>query len=146
MVVVIDANILISASLNLNGKMANLIFSNSSKINFVTPVFVQYEIKENETRICSRNRISKDEFNQNIILLLTKILLFNDDEIPEEIFKDAYGLTKHIDPADTIYTALAISLGALLWTGNLKLLRGLKKNGFRHIITTSDLEQIVKGL
>jgi predicted nucleic acid-binding protein len=146
MVVVTDANILISASLNLNGKIANLIFSNSSKINFVTPAFIQYEIKENEAKICSQNRISKAEFNQNIILLLTKILLIKDDEISEEIFKDAFGLTKHIDPADTIYTALAISLDALLWTGDLKLLRGLKKKGFRHIITTSDLEQIVKGL
>lgn len=146
MVVVIDASILISATLNLDGKIANLIFSNSSSINFVVPAFVLTELKAHEARICQENKISTDTFNQNILLLLTKLLIINDDEISDSLFKKAFELTKKIDPNDTIYIALAIALDALFWTGDLKLLRGLKRKGFNQIITTLDFQQILKGL
>ena len=147
MVVVVDANILISAALNLDEKIATLIFSNSSStINFVVPAFVLGELKEYEIRICKENKISITAFNQNILLLLTKFLVINDDEISDRVFKKAFELTKQIDPKDTIYIALAISLDALLWTGDLKLLRGLKRKGFNYIITTTDFQQLLKGL
>ncbi len=110
------------------------------------PAFILSEIKENEEKICNSNKISKNEFNQNLLLLLTKLMLINDDEIIDATFKNAFELTKSIDPNDTIYIALAISLDALFWTGDLKLLRGLKRKGFQHIITTLDFEQILKGL
>lgn len=146
MVVVLDANILISATLNLNGEIANLIFSNSSAVDFIVPAFIQTELKENEIRICTKNKISIAEFNQNILLLLTQLLIINDDEISDAIFKKAFELTRNIDPKDTIYIALAISLDALFLTGDLKLLRALKHKGFNQLITPSDFKRIVKGL
>ncbi len=146
MVVVIDANIIISACLKINGRIAKLIFNYSSNINYVVPSFILSEIKENEEKICSSNKISKNEFNQNLLLLLTRLLLINDDKITDATFQNAFELTKSIDPNDTIYIALAISLDALFWTGDLKLLKGLKRKGFHHIITTLDFEQILKGL
>jgi predicted nucleic acid-binding protein len=145
-VVVIDANIIISASLKIKGRIAELIFNYSSTINYVVPAFILSEIKENEEKICTAGKISKIEFNQNLAVLLTKLLLINDDEISDATFKKSFDLTKSIDPNDTIYIALAISLNALFWTGDLKLLRGLKRKGFAHIITTLDFEQILKGI
>ncbi len=146
MVAVVDANILISATLNLNGKIANLIFSNSSAVDFIVPAFIQTELKENEIKICTENKISIAEFNQNILLLLTQLLIINDDEISDATFKKAFDLTRNIDPKDTIYIALAISLDALFLTGDLKLLRALKRKGFNQLITPSDFKRIVKGL
>lgn len=146
MVVVIDANILISACLKINGRIAELIFSYSSTVSYVIPAFILSEIKENETKICNSNKISNTEFNQNLHVLLRKLLLISDDEIPDDLFKTSFELTKSIDPKDTIYVALAVSLDALFWTGDLKLLRGLKRKGFDQIITTLDFEQILKGI
>jgi predicted nucleic acid-binding protein len=146
MVVVIDANIIISACLKIKGRIADLIFNYSSTINYVVPAFILSEIKENEEKICTSDKISKTEFNQNLALLLTKLLLINDNLITDAIFQKSFDLTKSIDPNDTIYIALAISLDALFWTGDLKLLRGLKRKGFPHIITTLDFEQILKGI
>ena len=146
MVVVVNANILISATLNLNGKVVDLIFSNSSTVDFVVPAFIQTELKINEIKICNENNISSVEFNQNILLLLTQILIINDDEISDTIFKKAFELTKNIDPKDTIYIALAISLDALFLTGDLKLLRALNRKGFKQLITPIDFQQILKGL
>ncbi len=146
MVVVVDANILISACLKINGRLANLIFSNTSKINFVIPEFVLSEIKENEAKIYNSGKIARSEFNQNLLFILSELLIIKDDEITDSIFKQSFELTKNIDPKDTIFIALAISLDALLWTGDLKLLHGVKKKGFNKIITTLDFEQILKGL
>lgn len=146
MVVVVDANILISACLKINGRLANLIFTNTSKINFVIPEFVLLEIKENEAKIYKSGKITRSEFNQNLLFILSELIIIKDDEITDAIFKQSFELTENIDPKDTIFITLAISLDALLWTGDLKLLSGLKKKGFNKIITTLDFEQILKGL
>lgn len=98
MVVVVDANILLSAILNFNGRIADLIFSNSSSIDFVVPAFIKTELKAKEKKICSENNLSISQFNQSLHLLLTQILIINDDEISDAMFKKAFELTKHIDP------------------------------------------------
>jgi predicted nucleic acid-binding protein len=146
MVVVIDANILISAALTPKGLIANLIFPNSSKVQFIAPAFILEEIKANETRICIKNKRSISDFRQNMQLVLSQIMLIDDDEISDKIFKKAFDLTKTIDPKDAIYIALAMSFDALFWTGDLKLLRVLKRKGYNQIITTPDFELILKGL
>ena len=146
MVVVVDANILISAALTPQGPIADFIFSNSSKTQFIAPAFILDETKANEARICAKSKISISEFKQNLLLLLSRLIIVEDDEISDEIFKKAFELTKTIDTKDTIYIALAISFDALFWTGDLKLLRILKRKGYNQIITTADFEQILKGL
>lgn len=146
MVVVIDANVLISAALTPRGLIADFIFSNSYKVQFIAPTFILAETKANETRICAKNKISISDFRQNLQLVLSQIMLIDDDEISDEIFRKAFDLTKTIDTKDTIYIALAISFDTLFWTGDLKLLRALKRKGYNQIITTPDFEQILKGL
>jgi predicted nucleic acid-binding protein len=146
MVVVIDANVLISAALTPHGLIADSIFSNSYKVQFIAPTFILEETKANETKICAKNKISIADFKQNLQLVLSKIMLIDDDEITDEVFKKAFDLTKVIDTKDTIYIALAISFDALFWTGDLKLLRVLKRKGYNQIITTADFELILKGL
>ena len=146
MVVVIDANLLISAALTPRGIIADFIFSNLYKVQFIAPAFILAETKANEIRICAKNKIDISDFRQNLQFVLSKIMLIDDDEISDTIFKKAFDLTKIIDTKDTIYIALAISFDALFWTGDLKLLRALKRKGYNQIITTSDFGLILKGL
>jgi predicted nucleic acid-binding protein len=146
MVVVIDANLVISATLTPRGLIADFIFSNSYKVQFIAPAFILAETKANEIRICAKNKMDISDFRQNLQFVLSKIMLIDDDEISDKIFKKAFDLTKTIDTKDTIYIALAISFDALFWAGDLKLLRGLKRKGFNQIITTLDFQQILKGL
>ena len=146
MVDVIDANILISACLKINDRLANLILSNTSKISFVIPEYVLLEISENEAKILKSAKLSRSEFNENLLLLLQELLIIKDEEITDAIFKQSFDLTKSIDPKDIIFVALTISLDALFWSVDLKLLHGLKKKNFNKIITTYDFENILKGL
>lgn len=81
MVVVVDANILVSACLKINRRLANLIFSNASKVSFVIPEFILFEIKENEVKILRSGQITRPAFNQNLLLLLQQMLIIKDEEI-----------------------------------------------------------------
>lgn len=146
MVVVIDANLVIGAILTPRGIIADFIFSNFYKIQFIAPAFILAEIKANEIRICAKNKIDLSDFRQNLQFILTKIMLIDDEDISDKVFKKAFNLTETIDTKDTIYVALGISFDALLWTGDLKLLRALKRKGYNQIITTSDFKLILKGL
>jgi len=89
MVVITDANILISASSNLKGNLAQLPVNNSSFIDFVSPEFVLTEIKANEQKICSAAKISVEQFNLNLQILLSLLLILNDNEIEEHYFKES---------------------------------------------------------
>ena len=51
MVVVIDANLVISAILTPRGIVADFIFSNFYKVQFIAPAFILAEIECNEIKI-----------------------------------------------------------------------------------------------
>jgi predicted nucleic acid-binding protein len=146
MVVVIDANVTLSAIINIKGNIATLLICNSSSIDFVIPEFSLSEIKEKQRKLYFSARASPDIFNENLQLLLNRLTVIGDNLINERYFKAAYFFTKEIDPKDTMYVALTMALDALLWTGDLKLYRALRRKGFKQIITTKELEEIIKGL
>ena len=81
-----------------------------------------------------------------MLLLFEPITVLSVDKFHPDILKVAEELTYSIDKKDTQYVVLTIFLEGLLWTGDLKLLRALKRKGFNQIITTSDFEQILKGI
>jgi predicted nucleic acid-binding protein len=145
MVVVIDANVLISACLNMQSTIASVIMQHSNT-DFVIPSYLFKEFKKNVPRICNSLSLSTVLFNQNLTVLLQNIVTVNEDEISDEIFSEAYLLTKNIDEKDTPYVAMALALSALLWTGDMKLYRGLKRKDFQLAVTTSELKEILKGI
>jgi predicted nucleic acid-binding protein len=53
-------------------------------------------------------------------------------------------LVKEIDKKDLLFIALSIQTGFKLWTGDKKLMEGLKKKGFDLTIDTKQLLQQIK--
>jgi predicted nucleic acid-binding protein len=47
-----------------------------------------------------------------------------------------------VDLDDVPFLAMAKNLNAKLWTGDKKLIKGLKKKGFNDIVSTEDLASI----
>jgi predicted nucleic acid-binding protein len=56
----------------------------------------------------------------------------------------AYDLVKDIGKKDLLFIALSIQTGFKLWTGDKKLMEGLKKKGFDLTIDTKQLLQQIK--
>jgi len=58
--------------------------------------------------------------------------------ISEEAIGKALELTKDVDIKDLSYVALAIELDCVLLTRDKQLIKGIKKKGFRKIMTFED--------
>lgn len=146
MIVVVDANIVISAIINPQGIIPFLLFNASDKIDFVVPQFIMEEIELHQTKIIKAAKITKPIFQSLFTAIKENLLIFSDDLIDEESLDKAIALTKNIDEKDTIYVAFAIALDALFWTGDIKLKNALTKKGFTNTVSTKQFNEIVKGL
>jgi predicted nucleic acid-binding protein len=146
MTLIIDSNILISAALNADSDIYKLITKLYLKIDFVTPELSLLEIKLHKKRICKNAKLETKEFDINLANLLSNIILLPHEEVSDHEIKKAESLTRDIDLKDTIFIAFSLVLDALIWTGDLKLYKALRRKSFSNIITTKELKQIIKGL
>ena len=64
------------------------------------------------------------------------------DSINENDITLAFQLTKDIDENDTMFVALSIKLDTKLWTGDKKLITGLKEKSFSQIIETKEMLEL----
>lgn len=127
MTLIIDSNILISAALNAESELYKLITTLFLKIDFVTPEFSLLEIKLHKKRICKNAKLETKEFDINLTNLLSNIILLPDEEVSDQEIQKAESFTKAVDLKDTIFVAFSLALDALIWTGDLKLYKALRK-------------------
>jgi predicted nucleic acid-binding protein len=146
MTIIIDANILISGIIKPYGQITKLIYFKRPEIDFVIPEYALEEIARHKVRICKETKTTSLQFEQIFDALLVNILRFSTDSISQSDIQAAEKLVLSIDTKDIWYVAFAISLDALLWTGDLKLYRGLRRKDFNQIIITKEMEDIIKGL
>jgi predicted nucleic acid-binding protein len=68
---------------------------------------------------------------------------FIDPEIVQrESWLKGLEMTSDIDEKDTPFVALAIDLEGALWTGDKKLIKGLRSRGVKWTLTTEELDQV----
>ena len=139
MKIVIDSNILFSALLKADAKLAELILNPSFTIQGFTCYFLYVELFKHKEKIVRLSSLEETDLLDVLYRLIRKITFVNETIIPDEIRKKAYELTADIDPKDAPFVALAIYADATLWTGDRKLLDGLQAKGFTQIISTADL-------
>jgi predicted nucleic acid-binding protein len=144
--IVVDANIILSAILSPFGIIPKIIITGSSKSEFALPDFALEEVELHKKKICRYGGISLAEFDILFKKLLEHMVVFTSDEIRPETLSIATDLTKNVDLKDTAYVAMCIELNGLLWTGDKKLCKGLKRRKFIQVINTEELKQILKGL
>lgn len=139
MLVVIDASILISASLNPIGKISKIIFTASPKIEFIVPEFAMHEIKLHARRICHHAGIEIAGFSSNLSDLIEKVFVFSSDSVDASYFNEAKIITANIDVKDSVYVGFELGLDAILWTGDTKLIRGLGEINFKTLLIQQNL-------
>lgn len=76
------------------------------------------------------------------IVVDTNIVFVDDILLNDNDLKDAAELVSDVDPDDALFVALTNHLMANLWTGDKRLLIGLKKKGFSRILTTDEIYEI----
>jgi predicted nucleic acid-binding protein len=146
MTIIVDASVIISTLINPFGKEAAFLFDYAEKIDFVAPDLMYAEVFSKKSKIINSSHHTETSFKGSLELITLNFSIFSIAKYDPNILKLAEQLTYSIDKKDTQYIALTILLEGLFWTGDLKLLRGLKRKGFNNIITTLDFQNILKGL
>ncbi len=139
--IIVDTNIVFSALLNTNSRIGQILINGKNYFDFYSPEYVRFEIFQHKEKIKSIGKLSEDEFIETYGLILRNITILNHSIIPPEIYRNAELLCKDIDIDDTIFVAVSNFAKGILWTGDMKLLNGLKNKGFKQVIKTEELYQ-----
>ena len=146
MTVITDTNIIISACLNEKSEIFKILNTLSQTIDFVIPDYALEEIEKHKSFICQTTGKDINIFDKLLKQCCDNGISISVKELSTENLKLAEHLTRKIDINDKVFVAFSIALNAPIWTGDLKLSRGLKRVGFKNIISTKELKDIIKGI
>jgi predicted nucleic acid-binding protein len=137
--IIVDTNIIFSALLKTQTIFGQIIFNSEGIFEFYSPYYLRTEIKKHWDRIKKVSKLSDQQLEESYNSLLTKINFINEEIIPQKIWEESEKITKGTDLDDTDFVALTKLLKGKLWTGDLQLKDGLKRRGFRNVLTTNDI-------
>lgn len=136
-------NILFSAILNAKSPIGDLLFNNGDQLDFYSSEYLRKEIDRHRQKILSLAKTSEDQVNQVIYQVYQQISFISDQQIPYQHWASSAALVRDIDMDDLPFVALTSYLDGDLWTGDLKLLNGLRTKGFQRCLTTEELLEVV---
>lgn len=141
MKLVVDANIVFSALLNSDGEVGKLLVRTWPTLDLFAPEALRVELAAHRNKIMRLSGFSSDEL---VILedrIFERITVVPSETIPSIVFEHAYELVKDVDERDDHYIALSLHLGSPLWTGDKKLIAGLRRKGFKLLMTSEELRK-----
>lgn len=144
MKVVVDTNIIFSAILNSNGLIGELLFNSEDQFEFYSSEFIIDELTRYKTKLQSLTKMTEEKIDISIHQTLKNIDLISSEAISETYWKQAYELAADVDEDDTPFLATAIGIEANIWTGDKRLINGLRAKGFQGIYSTAELYELRK--
>lgn len=136
--IIVDTNILFSAILNIDSIISKIIIENN-KFTFYTPDFSIDELNKHKNKLIKLTRYEEHEYNEIYNIIFHRVIILNNNIIPNKYFINAREYCKNIDEKDTIFVAYALFFNSKLWTGDKKLINGLKNQNLNITIETSEL-------
>ncbi len=140
MIVIADSNLIFSCLYTPRGVVASIIKS-STKIQFIAPDIIFKEVGNHLPKIVEYTGKTQKQVVSELKEITKGIRMYSVDEIPKKHILKAADIVKDIDLDDTFFVALHFHQGHKIWTGDTKLIEGLKKKGYDICITTSQLKK-----
>jgi predicted nucleic acid-binding protein len=141
---VVDTNIVISALITPKGTISRLLFQDLAGSQLISPHFLFDEIISKYDKIQKITRLSDEDLKELFYLLIKHIDFIDNDLISNENQKKAFEIVEVIDKKDLLFVALSIQTGFSLWSGDLKLINGLKAKGFTSVLKTREIIERIK--
>jgi predicted nucleic acid-binding protein len=136
---IVDTNIIISALITPEGTISRLLLQDLADSQLISPHFLFDEIISKYDKIQSITQLSDEDLKELFYLLIKHIDFIDNDLISFENQKKAFTLVSDIDKKDLLFVALSIQTGFSLWSGDLKLVKGLKTRGFASVLETKEI-------
>lgn len=143
MKVVVDSNVVFSAILNQSGKIGQLLIFSRRHFEFYAPNLLKAELKRHKDKILEISGLSEDEFDNLKEEVFECINFVSEEQIPYNFWHEAIPIVREVDMDDIAFVALSEYIDARLWTGDKRLLEGLKKDGNLRGISTDELYQVL---
>lgn len=137
--IVVDTNIVFSAILNTNSKIAKIILQPKSILNLYATNQLALELEKHRSKLKTISKYSEKELQRAIQLITGRIKFINVELVPLSIYQKAILLLKDIDIDDTEFIALTDHIRGKLWIGDKALINGMKKQNWNKCISTDDL-------
>lgn len=142
MKIIIDTNIVFSALLKTQTIFGQIIFNSTGVFEFYCPHYLRTEIRKHWDRLKRISKLTDEQLQESYEALLSKITFINEELIPQKIWEDAEKLTVGVDVDDTDFVALTKYLKGKLWSGDATLQVGLKKKGYKAVLTTPEMYKL----
>jgi len=139
--IVVDTNILFSAAISPNNKIAELLFSPYPEFKRISCYFAIAELFKHQAKIVKLSKQDPDKLNELIYSILRQVEFLNEDLIAPHHWLEADRLTIGVDSKDISFVALSLQRDAWLWTGDKPLTTHLKAMGFDRVLTTNEVYQ-----
>ena len=139
MKIVVDTNIVFSAILNSQGKIAQLIINGSKYFSFFSVNLLKEEVLNHKDKLLSISGLTEIQFESSFSHIASRIKFVDGILISDEDVDKATIVTQGIDENDILFVALTNHLGEKLWTGDKKLRTGLKKKKYFRTLSTDNL-------
>ena len=88
--------------------------------------------------------LTENELAEIEQIITNNFIFINENIIPTKTILASKKLLIDIDLGDLPFVALTKQLNGKLWTGDKKLIEGLKSKNFNQVISTSDLNKLIK--
>lgn len=132
---VVDTNLIFSALISSSSSIRDTLLE--SHFEFYAPNYIITETFKHKEKMLKYSKLSESDFYAYLNGVVERIRFTPLDFISLESRQKAYELCKEIDIKDTPFVALAIELDVPLWTGDKKLIKGLKQEGFNKFFEPS---------
>ncbi|MBE0638396.1 MAG: DNA-binding protein [Bacteroidales bacterium] len=139
MKIIVDSNIVFSAILNSQGKIGQLIINGSRYFKFYTVGLLKEEIEEHKGKILSLSGFTNQQFKNSYQTITNRIIFVDEIFLSDRELLKAIDLVADIDENDALFVALTNYLNGKLWTGDKKLILGLKSKRYSKTISTNEL-------
>lgn len=137
--IVVDANILMSALITQQGRVAATLIEASERYRFISCHFLYVELFKHKEKLVKLSRLPEADFLELLLGFLNRIEFLNESLLTASVVEQARQLVHDVDPRDRDYVALTLHYQARLWTGDRKLLEGLQAKGVPFLCTTAEL-------
>jgi predicted nucleic acid-binding protein len=141
---ILNSNIIWSTAYNAKSDIGQFVLSISPvEVQFYAPEFLKSEIERHFPKIVKLSGQTEEEVRVVIELAYEKIKFISDDQIPLEFYQKSVPFVRGVDMDDLVFVALAEYMDELLWTGDLKLIAGLRSRGYQNVVDFSQVKELL---
>jgi predicted nucleic acid-binding protein len=135
--IVVDTNIVFSALITPKSVISDILLNSQDTFKFYSPDFIHAELQKHKFKLMVMSGLREQDLDILFEIVLRRIEVISWEAISSAAWERAFELLTGLDEFDAPFVVLAVDLNAVLWTGDKKLMNGLKSKSIDFAWETS---------